>query len=41
MMIYALLILISAIMAVATFCAIAKPGEAENIAKYGQEDSDK
>lgn len=33
-----IIIIISVIMAGAIYCAIAKPGKAENICKYGQED---
>ena len=40
-MIYAILVLISVIMAGATYCAIWKPGKNDGTCQYGQEDSDK
>jgi hypothetical protein len=36
-----IIIIVSVIMAGATFCALAKPGEKDGISKYGQEDSEK
>lgn len=40
-MIYIILTVIMAIMAGATFCALAKPGEKDGISKYNSEDSEK
>lgn len=39
-MIYIVLILISAIMAGATFCALVKPGEKDGTCKYGYKEDD-